>query len=62
MASLRPRAVSVVLRGPAEEVAEVKGWIEARALYSEAETVTVFGPKITCHMTVVVEEEPQDGQ
>lgn len=56
----RPRVVSVELRGPAEEVAEVRAWIEARALYSEAEVLSVFGPRMTCQMTVVVEEESPD--
>lgn len=57
----RPRVVSVELRGPAEEVAEVRAWIEARALYSEAEVLSVFGPRMTCQMTVVVEEGAPDG-
>jgi hypothetical protein len=55
--SLYPRVVVVELRGPAKEVAEVQAWIEARALYSDAATVGVFGNKVSCRMNVVVAEE-----
>ncbi|MET9881156.1 hypothetical protein ABZZ36_42270 [Actinacidiphila glaucinigra] len=55
LASLHPRVVSVELRGPAKEVAELQAWIEQHALYSDAATVGVFGTKVTCHMNVVVD-------
>lgn len=57
LASLRPRAVFVELRGPAEEVAKVKAWIEERALYSNTAIVSVFGDKVTYNMDIVVDEE-----
>jgi hypothetical protein len=52
-----PRVVVVELRGPAEEVAAVRAWIEARALYSDAAILGVFGERVSCHMNVVVGEE-----
>lgn len=52
-----PRLVVVELRGPEEEVAAVRAWIEAQALYSDATIVGVFGGNISCHLNVVVGEE-----
>ncbi|MDX6332147.1 MAG: hypothetical protein QOI83_4530 [Streptomycetaceae bacterium] len=52
-----PRVVVVELRGPLEEVATVQTWIAARALYSDATIMGVFGDKVSCQMNVVVGEE-----
>jgi hypothetical protein len=57
---LYPHVVVVELRGPVEEVATVQAWIEARALYSDATTVGVFGGKVSCQMNVVVGEATEE--